>query len=126
MLRANNIAPRQHQHQIDIPEQIPHYTTPTSTSSGKRKQSTVKEEESVDELDADEVELRKEEAELKASLTTSLLRRLQLIILCSFIQARLEKITKAREAKNREKPAKKVKREQKPVFLPGEVIDLTI
>ena len=126
MLRANNIAPRQHQHQIDIPEQIPHYATPTSTSSGKRKQSTVKEEESADELDADEVELRKEEAELKVSLTASLLRRLQLIILCSFIQARLEKITKAREAKNREKPAKKVKREQKPVFLPGEVIDLTI
>jgi len=40
-----------------------------------------------------------------------------------YIQARLEEIAKAREAREKKQ---QVKDERKPVFLPGEVIDLTI
>jgi len=107
MLRANDIAPRS-----PSPEHAPSTGT-SETSSGKGKhsrlQSKVKEEvQSGSETD-DEDSVREK----------ALLAEVQRC------QAEVERIRNGRHLKDNERPNKRMKKEDKPFFIPGEIIDLT-
>lgn len=102
-------------------------SNPSVPTSGVKRQkaSGVKEEESEEEIDPGEEEYRKKEAELQVWL--GITYAFSPFILWFSYQAELEKVKRARFALSQDKrPKKKLKVETKPVFLPGEVIDLTV
>jgi len=117
MLRANDIAPQIIEPQVHAPDTV---TSSTSeTSSGKGKQFKVK-KEVVSRLETDDEDSIREKALLAE------LQRCQAE--AERCQAEVERIRKGRRQLNDselERPKKKVKKEEKPFFTPGEIIDLT-
>ncbi|CAA7269476.1 unnamed protein product [Cyclocybe aegerita] len=96
MLQANGLMVR---------EPSPVEESTSGKGDTRKRKSEVKEESEEEEEDTEEIEARQEEAELLA---------------------RLESIRNARNARSQTKPPKKkIKEEPRPVFMRGEVIDLT-
>ncbi|SRR5260221_9208992 len=104
MLKALEIAP------CDRPAETESEPGPVP---GKRKAASIDEEELKPVVEISDEEDNTKMAQLEVTLKSC--------------QAELEKMRQARLDRQQGKHAtKKVKREAKPVFLPGEIIDLTI
>ena len=121
LLRANGIVPQNpkplelQDHNLDTPS-----TFETSSEKGKHFKVKKEAESGPETEDSDEDSLREKALLVRFYISCSKL----LLVHHWLCQAELEKIRKGKKLKDK-RPNKKLKKEEKPVFIPGEIIDLT-